>query len=290
MIAIVELQTKYWRILCFSSVCAFIIAWLFVECVWADPLPTDLVQLRTDESHEGAVRFLLSTKNVLRATVGVTFIKLDNFLSDKPPPINFVVMKPYNSIEYLRLTQIDASRPYTYYWKYSYKIGVPSSKPSAKVVYSIPYEGSHRVSQSYFGEHSHQRGTESEYAVDFVMPIGTKVRAARDGVVIAFYSDSNKGGSNKEFAHDANEIFIDHGDGTYSNYVHLKYKGVLVKLGQHVQAGDTIGLSGSTGWSTEPHLHFMVYRVLSAYKIQSLPFQMRTAGGVIDKPELNQSY
>ncbi len=158
-------------------------------------------------------------------------------------------------------------------------------------VYSLPYSGErHTVTQSYLGAHSHFLGSETEYAVDIEMPEGTSVQAARPGVVIAYRDDSNKGGNSKEFIDDANEVVIKHDDGTYASYVHLKYKGVLVKLGQHVAEHAPIGLSGSTGWSTRPHLHFGIYRVLSGEKLLSLPFRMQTSRGVLKQLETGQSY
>jgi murein DD-endopeptidase MepM/ murein hydrolase activator NlpD len=293
VIARAQSRKNHWRTLCLTSACAILLAPDLLGtrvASAADPLPSDLVQLRTDESYSGIVRFLLSTRNLLSATVCVTLTKLDNFQSSQPSPVNFMVLKPYRIFEYLRLTQIDPNRQYTYYWHYSYKIGVPSKKTAPSLICSKPYEGVRKVSQSFFGEHSHQRGTESEYAVDFLMPVGTRVRAALPGRVVAFYTDSDRGGSSKAFEHDANQIVIDHGDGTYGCYMHLRQQGVLVKLGQHVDEGDAIALSGNTGWSTEPHLHFMIYRVLSGEKIQTLPFKIRTVGGVVDKPETNASY
>ncbi|WP_275423228.1 M23 family metallopeptidase [Pseudoalteromonas sp. MMG022] len=95
------------------------------------------------------------------------------------------------------------------------------------------------------------------YAIDFVMPIGTKIVAARDGEVVSIrelYEDYN-GEDLKE-----NYIFIRHNDGTVARYFHLTHKGVLVNKGDEVKAGDVIGRSGNTGQSGGPHLHFDVQK------------------------------
>ncbi len=95
------------------------------------------------------------------------------------------------------------------------------------------------------------------YAIDFKMPVGTPVVAARSGVVVAargeFYDN------NGEDLHE-NFVFIKHEDGTVARYFHLTHNGALVKVGEHVCQGQLIGLSGSTGQSAGPHLHFDVQK------------------------------
>jgi hypothetical protein len=74
----------------------------------------------------------------------------------------------------------------------------------------------------------------------------------------------------------ANEIRIQHIDGTYAVYAHLAHGGVYVYAGQRIAAGQQIGLAGSTGYSSGPHLHFAVQTVRKNHdKIEtvSLPFQ-----------------
>jgi murein DD-endopeptidase MepM/ murein hydrolase activator NlpD len=81
---------------------------------------------------------------------------------------------------------------------------------------------------------------------DFAAPTGTPARTVGDGVV-SFAGVQNGYG---------NVIFIQHRNATETVYAHLSK--ILVKRGQKVTQGDTIGLVGSTGWATGPHLHFEV--------------------------------
>jgi murein DD-endopeptidase MepM/ murein hydrolase activator NlpD len=81
---------------------------------------------------------------------------------------------------------------------------------------------------------------------DFAAPTGTPARTIGDGVV-SFAGVQNGYG---------NVIFVTHRNNTETVYAHLSK--VLVKRGQNVSQGDTIGLVGSTGWATGPHLHFEV--------------------------------
>lgn len=70
-------------------------------------------------------------------------------------------------------------------------------------------------------------------------------------------------------------IRIDHGDGIVTGYGHINYGGLLVRTGEHVEAGQQIAKVGSTGGSTGPHLHYMVYR--SGVLTDPVPF-MRDRG------------
>ncbi|MFG2710403.1 peptidoglycan DD-metalloendopeptidase family protein [Streptomyces goshikiensis] len=81
---------------------------------------------------------------------------------------------------------------------------------------------------------------------DFIASSGTTVRAVGAGTVVS----AGWGGSY------GNEVVIRHADGKYSQYGHLSQ--LSVSVGQSVTPGQTIGLSGSTGNSTGPHLHFEI--------------------------------
>ena len=101
-----------------------------------------------------------------------------------------------------------------------------------------------------------------QFAVDFRMPVGTPVFAVRAGVVAAVASHFKKGGLDTKLRPRANFVAIQHADGTYARYFHLRHNGVIVHRGDSVAAGDQIGLSGNTGYSSTPHLHFDVVDVL----------------------------
>ena len=89
-------------------------------------------------------------------------------------------------------------------------------------------------------------GTEFHNGIDIPASTGTAVMAVSGGQV-AWSSLSSSAG---------NWIGIDHGNGIYSVYMHMSSR--LVKEGDYVTAGQTIGLVGSTGRSTAPHLHLSI--------------------------------
>jgi len=110
--------------------------------------------------------------------------------------------------------------------------------------------------QTFHGYFSHNGA--SRYAVDLSMPEGTTVTAARGGRVLSIKEDSDSGCGEVSCASDGNFVNIDHGDGTKAIYYHLQQDGALVDVGDIVCAGEPIGLSGNTGFSTGPHLHFSI--------------------------------
>lgn len=121
--------------------------------------------------------------------------------------------------------------------------------------YVLPYPvgKTYTVLQANCTRGGHQG--KARYSYDFTMPIGTGVTAARAGtvrLVIEEFADGNA------TLFEANLVRIDHGDGTFADYVHLTMNGALVEDGDTVQQGDSIALSGNTGLSSGPHLHFSV--------------------------------
>jgi len=133
----------------------------------------------------------------------------------------------------------DSSWSYTYYATW----GSLSVEHDDTFMYQLPYPTgqSFPVSQGFHGKYSHNGG--DCYSIDFKMPEGSPIHAARAGTVVGIKDDSNVGGSDKKFEWDANYILVQHSDGTLGHYVHLQKGGVKVKIGDTVQTGQLIGLS-----------------------------------------------
>jgi murein DD-endopeptidase MepM/ murein hydrolase activator NlpD len=140
--------------------------------------------------------------------------------------------------------------------------GQPGAEHRPAQPYRLPYalSTSVRVSQAYPVVKTHGDPA-SQYAIDFVMPVGTDVFAARDGVVIEVASDFFESGT--DYAVDgprANVVRVLHDDGTMALYVHLNWNTIRVVPGQRVRRGEYLADSGNTGFTTGPHLHFVVQR------------------------------
>jgi len=150
------------------------------------------------------------------------------------------------------------------------RFGDPADSP-----YVLPYPAgeSYEVFQTYCGPVSH--GRDGQMAIDFLMPIGAIVVAARDGVVRRVVDGHRDGG--RQF----NSIHVEHADGSSAFYGHLQRDSAVVKVGDAVSAGQPIARSGSSGTSL-PHLHFGVARTWPVRHSDDLPVNFRNAEGPLD--------
>ncbi len=126
-------------------------------------------------------------------------------------------------------------------------------------------------------------GHHNWFALDFQMPIGTNIIASRAGQVLHIeerWIDGNR------TAGQANYVYVMHSDGTVAEYYHLTQNGALVNIGDNVQKGQVIALSGDTGPSNGPHLHFVLYRsswTYSQYQRQyTLPVNFKNSDGLLN--------
>ena len=149
------------------------------------------------------------------------------------------------------------------------------------VQYRYPLQSNRvQVEQGYGGSWSHADPA-NFHAVDFAADEGTPVLAARDGMVMLTEDGYSATGSDRDVdAGRANFVRIVHDDGSMALYAHLRHGGVAVKPGQRVQAGSVIGHSGNTGFSSGPHLHFVV-QANRGMRLQSVPFRMFTPHGIL---------
>lgn len=179
-----------------------------------------------------------------------------------------------------RILPLDPTRGGSFELRLEAVPGHPSARPR-DVEYGFPLRTDDlRVEQGYGGAYSHD-DEQNRYAVDFAAAIGTPVLAARDGTVMQVESDFDRAGPNRErYGGRANFVRILHDDGTMALYAHLAEGGVLVRPGQQVRAGQAIGRSGNTGFTSGPHLHFAL-QVNRGMRLVSIPFRMFGPRGIL---------
>lgn len=200
------------------------------------------------------------------------------------------VVQPGESAPLARLRTLRPGQPSDYRYRLSWSRGDYGVSHDDAYVYGLPYQAGpgFLVSQGNNGDFSHNG--ESRYAVDFAMPEGTPVLAAREGRVVSVRADSNVGGPDRRYADAANYVVIQHPDGTFGEYLHLQYQGVRVQPGQQVARGELIGFSGDTGFSGGPHLHFMVAGATAEGGRRSFPVRFGTSEGIVAELQRGHYY
>ncbi len=233
--------------------------------------PSAIARLRIENDGD---RFLAFADNRLSGPIEVQldFSHGDNVIGNPVLPARATIAARSSALVAV-LSSADPDRGFDFELQMESLPGDPDARPS-DVDYLLPLQQAQfRIDQGYGGHFSH-RDAQNRYAVDFAADIGTRVLAARDGVVMQVESDFDKAGLNLErYGGRANFVRILHDDGTMTLYAHLKSEGALVRVGQRVRAGQQIGLSGNTGFTTGPHLHFAV-QVNRGMKLESIPFRM----------------
>jgi murein DD-endopeptidase MepM/ murein hydrolase activator NlpD len=199
-------------------------------------------------------------------------------------------LAPQESARVMTLSRADENLDARYRYFFEWTVGDKDAVHDDDYLYALPYASgrSYRVLQGYGSRFSHT-GLEA-FAVDFDMPEGTPVHAARSGVVARVQESHSLGCWEDGCGRYANYVVVLHDDGTTGEYYHLQKNGALVEVGDHVNRGQIIGLSGNTGHTTMPHLHFAVYRATEWGNTQSIPVRFRSADGVVMRPRHGARY
>lgn len=208
---------------------------------------------------------------------------------DRPQTVTRT-LAPRQSEQVMRLQDSGKMSTQDYRITYEWTIGDKDAVHDDDHRYALPYASgrSYRLLQGYGSRFSHT-GLE-EFAIDFDMPEGTPVHAARAGVVARVEESHSRGCWEDGCGKFANYVVVLHSDGTTGEYYHLQRDGVLVSVGDIVAQGQLIAHSGNTGHTTTPHLHFAVYRATEWGNTQSIPVRFQSADGIISRPRRGARY
>jgi len=233
--------------------------------------PSQIIESRK-EQHQGVTTIYL--KNLWH---GPVFVKIDvtngNNIRTEPEIPTQVVIEGQTEQAALSVHQVDPKQDANFRVSYRVTPGDPAGRHD-KTLYQLPFQRGKKfkISQGFGGSASHTE-PQAYYAIDLGMDEGTPVLAARDGIVMHVEEDFYGAGTNiEQYGNRANSVRIVHADGTMAVYAHLQLESASVKAGDTVLSGELIGLSGNTGYSTGPHLHFVVQRNTGG-ELKSIPFK-----------------
>jgi murein DD-endopeptidase MepM/ murein hydrolase activator NlpD len=223
------------------------------------------------------------------AEIELSISDASNVKASPPLPARFV-LPPGSERSLVRFSAIDPTLPFSYRLAYRLVPGAPADElPDDPVFYPPIARGSRfPISQGLDDSHTHTDPA-NRYAVDIGMPTGTPVLAARAGVVMDFEDDFHgEGQPTAAFMHRANFVRIQHDDGSMAIYAHLQADSARVRPGMRIPAGYWLANSGNSGYSSGPHLHFVV-QLNTGMNLESLPFRFKLPGGGSmdpDRPQL----
>jgi murein DD-endopeptidase MepM/ murein hydrolase activator NlpD len=234
------------------------------------------------------VSLVANLVNCSEATITVTG-SLENMVSSLPLPLTVSVTAPQQVLASFQRS--DPRRPWSYQWESYWKYGRRLEGNPGAYSYSLPYRsGPFLVIQGAYSTYSHYTGSQDEEAIDWAMPEGTVIYPARPGTVVGFHSDYSDGGPDKQLVFRCNYLILRHDNGTYAEYLHLRKNGVLVRLGDKVTLNQPIALSGNTGYTNEPHLHFAVFYPQDGHTRITLPLLFKSRSGGTTRMEEGRAY
>ena len=201
-------------------------------------------------------------------------------VSSSTPRDGFRTLPARSETELLAVGKAVQDEELKFDYEFQFLPGEPGAEHRPEQPYRLPFALSSTVAVSQaFPDVMTHGDPGSQYAIDFVMPVGTHVFAAREGVVIEVASDFFEHGTDlKTDGPRANVVRVLHDDGTMSLYGHLNWNTIRVVPGQHVARGEYLADSGNTGFTTGPHLHFVVQRNRGGALV-SIPIEFAGAGG-----------
>jgi murein DD-endopeptidase MepM/ murein hydrolase activator NlpD len=203
----------------------------------------------------------------------------ENLIADRPWPIAAVVPAG-EQITLVTLRAANPARAFRFGLVTAFSLGDPTAQHDRAARYRMPYADglSFPISQAPGTRPTTHTTLGSANAVDFTMPSGTPIVAARAGIVVDIDLSHTNGGQDTALMDKANVVQLLHPDGTLGLYAHLKPGTPLVTMGQRVRLGEQIGWSGNTGFSSGPHLHFAVLKNVASHDglthMESLPFEL----------------
>jgi len=210
------------------------------------------------QESNGDIDFVIENLFEMHVSVSLNIKEIQGYSAKENLPYK-LVLKPKEKRQLVGLKNISKKKEVGYFSSHiSWVKGAVGSVHNEEFIYALPFRKEHKVSQGFNGNTSH-KGT-AKYAVDFAMDIGTEVYAARTGKVVEIVQNHDKHGMSTKMS-------------AFANYPSEQL--------------NLIALSGNTGRTSGPHLHFVVTKAQEykdGYRSMSVPIRFNCSEGIIDNP------
>jgi murein DD-endopeptidase MepM/ murein hydrolase activator NlpD len=249
--------------------------------------PRDMVSVRRAGPERKPRHFFLNHYGG-PAEIELSLAGSENVRSEPPLPARFVLPGQVDT-PLVSFHAEDETLAFNYRLHYKLVPGPPLSELPPTFDYYPPFARGQKfpISQGLDDDSTHME-SDNRYAIDIAMPIGTPVLAARGGVIMDFEDDHRgEGKQDKRYLSRANYVRVLHDDGSMGVYAHLQADSARVRAGMRVNEGHWLANSGNTGYSSGPHLHFVVQMNIGM-ALESLPFSFRVPGGGVMDPDHQQ--
>lgn len=176
--------------------------------------------------------------------------------------------------------------------------------PPVRTGYSLPFLNQEvNISQGYNGPYSHKALEyelaygkiiqDDRFSLDFALPIGTPVRAAKEGIVkfiVDGFRQYYQGLDIQQATYFyTNHLYLVHEDGSFTLYSHIQRGSFQVKKGDYIRHGEIMACTGLSGWiGLTPHLHFAagIFKGNRCIR-ETFPILFKGYNGVLEQKELD---
>ena len=191
-------------------------------------------------------------QNPVKCPLRVWIEAKDNKFQEIIDEINPIEIKNHSDT-LIRVNNVPSIKNFS--WKY--RLGSVSKKiKKIKVELPFPKNKEYRIIQGNNDTPTHNKDW-SRYAIDFSLKINDTICAATSGYVVGVVDKYKYGGEGDKWKPFGNFITIYEPDsGIFTQYAHLVENGSFVSVGDHIENGQPIALSGKTGQTNIEHLHF----------------------------------
>lgn len=248
------------------------------------------VTISTERGSRGEVNFTVNNSDYVPYTVTLTFKNLTGARSyNNGSTIKRVVYHGRN--RFLTLNPENDKVAINYSYNYKWEKGDISAKMDTTFVYLLPIKSGKTtlVSEMISLDKSlHGVDDKKMTGYSFTTVKGDTIYAARSGVVTKVVDDIAATEENRTYSRNENLIEVYHADGSFAQYKLFLERGIFVKEGDHIRAGQPLGIIDGSNYNSGSHLRLVFYNPIQ--DISSMPVNFYLGNGTTGRIKSKELY